>query len=104
MGKKSLASAFTTSRSVRAPISEDAARSFESAGTVAESSRLRRQQPAGERLTFYIPSDLATQLRIACASERRSMSDAATDALREWVQRHVSGSGGTETQKRSVTK
>lgn len=88
MGKKSLIGALTAPRSARKPMNEEAARSFEQGGTTGEPSRLRRPKPAGERLTVHIPPDLARELRIACAGQRRSMSDAATEALRDWLTRH----------------
>lgn len=50
----------------------------------ASSSRLRRDE-AGERVVAYVPPDLATDLRVACARSRRSMSDAVTEALTMWL-------------------
>jgi len=43
------------------------------------------RKPAGERLTVYVPPELAEALRVRCAKERRSLSDAATEALRQWA-------------------
>lgn len=48
------------------------------------SSQLRRAE-RGERVTVYLPGDLATELRVKCARERRSMSDALTAAVERWV-------------------
>jgi hypothetical protein len=53
----------------------------------ASSSRLRRDE-AGERVVAYVPPDLATDLRVACARSRRSMSDAVTEALTMWLSTH----------------
>lgn len=50
----------------------------------AKRSRLRREH-GGERITAYLPPDLAEELRVCCARERRSVSDAVTDALRAWL-------------------
>lgn len=47
-------------------------------------SRLRRDE-GGERITAYLPPEVAENLRIRCAKERRSVSDAVTDALRAWL-------------------
>lgn len=85
MAKKSLAGALTAPRT-RKPIAEKAARSFEEGGN-GEPSRLRREKAAGERLTVHVPSDLARELRVMCAGERRSISDATTEALRDWMNR-----------------
>jgi predicted transcriptional regulator len=41
-----------------------------------------RRGSRGERLAVYIPEELATNLRILCAKERRSLSDAVTEAIR----------------------
>lgn len=46
--------------------------------------RLRRAE-AGERVTLYLPSDLVTEVRKLCAEQRRSLSDAGTDAFRSWL-------------------
>lgn len=48
--------------------------------------RLRRSE-AGERVTLYMPSDLVTEVRKLCAEQRRSLSDAGTDAFRVWLAR-----------------
>ena len=44
------------------------------------SARLRRDDP-GERLAVYLPPELVQALRIHCVHERRSASDAATEAI-----------------------
>lgn len=90
MAKKSLTGALTAPKTLRKPVLEETARSFEEGGTVGEPSRLRREKAAGERLTVHVPADLARDLRVACAAQRRSMSDATTEAVRDWLKRHHS--------------
>jgi hypothetical protein len=55
----------------------------------ASASRLRRAE-LGERLVVYLPPELATELRVRCAKERRSLSDAVTAAVEAWA-RSASG-------------
>jgi hypothetical protein len=50
----------------------------------AKDSKLRRAE-LGERLTVYLPPALAKDLRVRCASERRSVSDAVTEAVGSWL-------------------
>ncbi len=50
----------------------------------AAGSRLRRPT-LGERVTVYLPPDMAQRLRVRCAAERRSLSDAVTEALCRWL-------------------
>jgi hypothetical protein len=50
----------------------------------ASASRLRRDE-SGERVVAYVPTELATDLRVTCARSRRSMSDAVTEALTMWL-------------------
>lgn len=59
---------------------------------VARSSRLRRSE-LGERMVIYLPPELATELRVRCARERRSLSDATTAAVEAWLR--ASGPMGT---------
>ena len=47
-------------------------------------SKLRRAE-LGERTVVYLPADLATELRVRCARERRSLSDAVTAAVEAWA-------------------
>ena len=46
--------------------------------------RLRRQDP-GERLAVYLPPELVEALRIRCVRERRSASDAVSEAVSAWM-------------------
>lgn len=45
----------------------------------------KRREAQGERTAVYLPPDLAQKLRVRCAIERRSLSDAATEALTAWM-------------------
>jgi hypothetical protein len=60
-------------------VPEPAAQAFE-----AKRPRLRADE-RGERLNCYVPADLATKLRVRCAVERRSLSDAVVAALEAWL-------------------
>lgn len=44
----------------------------------------RGRRARGERLVVYVPEELATRLRVRCAEERRSLSEAVTEALEAW--------------------
>lgn len=55
------------------------------APTAAKPSRLRRLE-RGERVSVYIPPEMAEALRVRCARERRSVSDAVTEALTAWLE------------------
>jgi hypothetical protein len=47
-----------------------------------------RRESRGERLAVYVPEDIACELRVLCAKERRSLSDAVTVALNAWLNKH----------------
>ncbi len=47
-------------------------------------SKLRREE-SGERITIYLPPELERKVRIHCAAERRSLSNAATEAFTQWL-------------------
>ena len=49
-------------------------------------SKLRRDEP-GERLVLNVPPELARRLRIACAEDRQSLSNAAAEAIEAWLAR-----------------
>lgn len=87
--KRDLAAGFALpSPPKRTPVAEAKAANF----TMAEdrkapppsSSRLRRAE-LGERMVVYLPPELATELRVRCARERRSLSDAVTAAVEAWA-------------------
>lgn len=52
--------------------------------TVKVESRLRRDA-GGERVAVYLPPEMAVELRVRCARERRSVSDAITEAVGNWL-------------------
>ena len=51
----------------------------------AGESKLRRDE-RGERVSGYLPADLAEALRVYCARERCSSSHALTEAVRRFLQ------------------
>ncbi len=51
-----------------------------------------KRKKAGERLTIYVPPELAEEVRVRCAKERRSLSDAGTEALSMWISSFVNKS------------
>ena len=53
--------------------------------TPPQASRLRRVE-RGERVAVYLPAEIAEALRVRCARERRSASDAVTEAVRMWLE------------------
>lgn len=72
----------------RSVVPETTARKFERTPAAAVDSsvgsKLRRPE-RGERLSAYVPPELAESLRVRCARERRSVSDAVTEALSAWL-------------------
>jgi len=57
--------------------------------TPAKTTRGKRRE-AGERLTVYVPPELAEAIRVRCARERRSLSEAGTTAFTMWIDSHES--------------
>jgi hypothetical protein len=47
----------------------------------------RRRTESGERVSGYVPPTMAEALRVRCANERQSLSEALTEALSAWVKR-----------------
>jgi hypothetical protein len=47
----------------------------------------KRRVTAGERVSGYVPPELAESVRERCFREKRSLSDALTEALGAWVKR-----------------
>ncbi len=68
----------------RTPVKDQAAAKFVKAERRPKASRLRREI-GGERLAIYLPPDVAEELRVRCARERRSISDAVTEAVKAWL-------------------
>lgn len=90
MKRKPVASGFALpSPPKRTPIAEPTAQRFtlaeeRPAKASATPSKLRRAE-LGERVAVYLPPELAAELRVRCARERRSLSDAVTAAVEAWV-------------------
>lgn len=82
MAKKAIESSAYALPSATAPkvVGEVAAKRFEEGAAAS-----RRRTEKGERVTLYLPPELAKQVRLLCVEERRSMSDAATEALTAWT-------------------
>jgi hypothetical protein len=45
----------------------------------------RRRAELGERVTAYLPPPMEEELRVRCAREKRSVSDAVTEAVGVWL-------------------
>ena len=76
----------------RTPVTVDAADRF--VGNNPKIATRGKRKEAGERLTIYVPTELAEAVRVRCAKERRSLSDAGTAALSMWIR----ASGDTSTK------
>ena len=48
---------------------------------------MRRKAPVVQRVHTYILADLAEKLRVLCAKERRSLSDAVSEAIADWLKK-----------------
>ena len=70
----------------RTDVPETAAKKFENAESGADSSKLRRPS-RGDRISAYLPPNMAEELRVRCARERRSVSDAVTEAIKVWLEK-----------------
>lgn len=99
MSKKDIAAGFNLpAPKPAAPIDEVEAERFEQAKSpIFEAPKLPEPKPVkphsrlrsdkrGERLCCYLPPKLHERLRVKCARERRSLSDAVTDAVTLWLQ------------------
>ncbi len=94
MGKKNLGAGFAMpAENARTPVSEAGAHSFISKGEAPaptrvrkRGSRLRRAQSEDtERLNVHVPIRTANRVREKAVKERRSLSDAVTEALDAWL-------------------
>lgn len=84
--KANLAKGFTLpTPAPRTPVPEAAARKFEKAAPTTPADSKLRAPETGVRLVFYLPPDVAQALRDKCHEDRRSKSNAATEALRAWL-------------------
>ncbi len=50
--------------------------------------RSKRRATPGERVHVILPPELAMKLRLAAVRQRRSVSDAATEAITAWLADH----------------
>ena len=73
----------------RTPVPEEKAAPFvepKPKTAAAPKPSAKRRTERGERVTFYLPSkDVETQLRMRCAKEGRSVSDALTELVEAWL-------------------
>ena len=89
--KEALARAFTLPKPLpRRDVPDAEAQHFERAAELvlvpAQPKPSKRRRPSrGERMAVYLPPELAEALRVRCAHERRSMSDAVTEAVSIWA-------------------
>ncbi len=92
---KSLAAGFALPKPrKREQVHEATARAFETAQdkppvglrlVKKPSAASMMRDAAGDRIVAYVDPELATELRLGCARERRSISDAFNAALRAWT-------------------
>ena len=68
----------------RTAVPEAAARKFEKPPKNTADSKLRRAE-TGIRIAVYVPPDVEQALRLKCFQDRRSVSNAATEAFRVWL-------------------
>lgn len=90
MGKRdALASGFKVPAAPKRTAVDDATakRFVEAKPAAAGGSKLRRDE-RGERLSVYLPPELASALRVYCARDRRSVSDAVSEAVAQLLERH----------------
>lgn len=45
----------------------------------------RRRPEGGEKVSLYLPHELAEEFRMRCVKQRRSMSDAVSEAIAAWL-------------------
>lgn len=72
----------------RTPVAEDRAATFaesEKAPNAKQASRRRRDGIDGARVNVYVPRDVEEKLRERAFRERRSVSDAVTEAIELWL-------------------
>lgn len=83
--KEALAKGFSLPKPpTRTEVGEATAKHFEGTRPEVKASKLRRAA-RGERISAYLPLEVAEALRVRCARERRSISDAVTDAVSQWL-------------------
>jgi hypothetical protein len=91
---KKLAGAFAlpSAEPKRSRVSEPAARKFVAAGEAPRRPKKAEREAKTERLFLYLPPDLDQAFRVRCAMDRIKLSDAAVEAIGEWVKRRGKGS------------
>jgi hypothetical protein len=77
----------------RTAVKDKAASRFVKAERKASKASRLRRETGGERLSIYLPPDVVEELRVRCARERRSISDAVTEAVAGWL-KVCAGLGG----------
>jgi hypothetical protein len=70
---------------VRTTVKDQSAARFVKAEKRGARAARRRREIPGERLAIYLPPSVAEELRVRCARERRSVSDAVTEAVTAWL-------------------
>lgn len=91
---KKLAGAFElpSAEPERSKVPTPAARKFVTAGDAPRPKKPEREAKT-ERLFLYLPNELDKDFRVLCAMERIKLSDAAVEAIGEWVKRKKKASG-----------
>jgi hypothetical protein len=70
----------------RSTVPEPAARKFVAAGDAPRQPKEEKEKTAKtERLFLYLPPDLDKAFRVQCAMDGLKLSDAAVEAIQEWV-------------------
>ena len=92
--KRDVADAFDAPPRQRTTVPEKQAKAFVEAGTPAKrtkGTKLKRWGLEGDRITVYVPIPLGQRLREEAVRDRRSISDAMTEALEQWLERRAKG-------------
>lgn len=85
MTKENVAAGFSLPTTVkRTTVDAEAADRFVCDQPKPKSKRSQKQK--AERLTIYLPPKLAERVRVRCAKDRKSLSDAGVEAFSSWVE------------------
>jgi hypothetical protein len=90
--KSKLAGAFElpVEEPARSPVPEPAARRFVASGEPKRAAAAKEERTAKtERLYLYLPPELDTAFRVECARSKLKLSDAAIEAIGEWVNKRA---------------
>jgi hypothetical protein len=82
---------------VRTEVNPEAAETFEGGRPTPKTKGVPKKASAGrtrrnisvaelERINAHVPVKVATELRVRCATDRISLSDAVTQALTQWLE------------------